>query len=141
MYFFISSPNVEQAPAARLIEALWSAGHEVDHSPRGPQDPRWAGWYAAGCRQAIERADTFIIVLDRAWDSSTWMGIEAETGLARTGGDPRRFVFWNPLGLRVTAAGAVPYLRSELPTDLAEAVARLTHESSDTRAIREDKRR
>jgi hypothetical protein len=127
MRVFISSPNVDQPPASLLIEGLRSARAEVDHSPRGPLDPRWGDWYDVGCQQAIERCDTFVMVVDRVWDSSTWMAHEASVGRNWPPARPLRWrVHWNPERVEIKSEEMAFHLVCELPVNLAHAVALLT---------------
>lgn len=127
MHFFVSSTTVLRPPASELIAALRAAGHQVDHSPRGPDDPRWPDWYQSGSQLAIAACETFIIVLDRAWDSSTWMAHEADLGTARVAGRLARWcTVFDPDGLRLAARAVPHYEGLELPADLNQAVAMLT---------------
>jgi hypothetical protein len=128
MRVFVSSQVVDRWPARELIAGLRQAGLEVEHSPSNPldsQDPRWANWYGDALEAAVDRCDLFIVVLEPGWDSSTWMAIEADAGLAKGRRTAERAYVWNPDGIVVRAAGMIGYLRSELPRDLAEAVARV----------------
>ena len=86
MRIFVSSQVVDRWPARDLIAALRQAGVEVEHSPRNPldgEDPRWKDWYSSTLGAVIDRCDAFVIIVEPGWDSSTWMAIEAEAGLAR----------------------------------------------------------
>jgi hypothetical protein len=121
---FISSESVDGPPASLLIAALRRAGVAVEHSPRNPSDgpdPRWSDWYSRGLPEALERCDAFVAVINRAWDSSTWMGCEADEGRKRLSST----FFWNPEGVTVTAAGMKPYLTVQLPATLEAAVGTL----------------
>jgi hypothetical protein len=121
---FVSSQSVDGARAASLIDGLRRAHVRVNHSPRNPldgQDPRWEDWYQAGLPAAVGRCNVFVAVIDRGWDSSTWMGCEAE--MATKAGLP--LLYWNPDRVRVTAPGMVPYLREQLPDTLNDALALL----------------
>ena len=116
---------VDQSPAKELIFKLRRMGADVSHSPSNPldaDDPRWNDWYDAGLPAAVRQCDEFVIVVDRVWDSSSWMAQEAQVAseLGRTG-ELRRF-YWNPNEIMVRAAGMLPYLQSELPRDLDAAV-------------------
>lgn len=128
MRVFVSSQAADQRPARDLITGLRDAGVEVEHSPSNPldrTDPRWTTWYDHGLGVAIAKSDAFVIVLDKGWDSSTWMGIEAEAALKSPNRTATNAYIWNPDGIVVSAAGMVPYLRPELPRNLAQAVGRL----------------
>jgi hypothetical protein len=65
----------------------------------------------------------FVAVIDRGWDSSTWMAQEAD--LASRKGLP--LLYWNPDRLVVKASGMVPYLREALPPALDGALAVILH--------------
>ena len=124
MNIFVSSQSVDSAHVASLIDGLRQAHVTIEHSPRNPidaDDPRWRGWYEVGLPAAVERSDVFVAVIDRGWDSSTWMACEAE--MATKKGLP--VLYWNPDGVKVTAQGMVPYLREELPPAIDEAVEQL----------------
>src|SRR5688572_11316733 len=99
MHFFVSSTIVDQPPASELIAALRAAGHQVDHSPRGPDDPRWPDWLEAGCRRAIEPCDTFVVIQD--WDQAPWTTLEAQLGDEQASGRPPRLrAVFDPYCLR-----------------------------------------
>lgn len=117
MRVFVSSQDVDGDPCSALIDTLRSEGWVVDHSPRNPiDDPRWSSWYDSGLAAALSRADIFIIVVDYAWDSSTWMAEEARLAIER--GMVKTAFYWNPECIVVRAMGMFPYLRSELPRDM-----------------------
>lgn len=84
-------------------------------------DPRWRDWYEAGLPAAIGRCEVFVAVVDRGWDSSTWMGQEADTA-SKSG---LTLLYWNPDRLLVKARGMVAYLREELPPALDDALTLL----------------
>jgi hypothetical protein len=118
---FLSSRAADAPLAAALIDGLRRVNVKVEHSPRNPkdgEDPRWGDWYKVGLPAALGRSHLFVAVIDRGWDSSTWMAIEADTA-TKTG---LPMFFWNPEGVRVTARGMVPYLREEIPTTLDRAI-------------------
>lgn len=133
MRVFVSSPCATESRAAELIAALRAAGVDVDHSPDpsgdSSVDSRWSDWYpkpgppgadtASGIARTLDASDVFVIVLSRGWDSSTWMGIEADEARARLEG---KLLHWNPDAITVRAAGMAPYLTTALPNRLAEAV-------------------
>jgi hypothetical protein len=135
MRVFVSCQAVDRKPAQDLIFALREAGVDVEHSPRNPldgADARWKDWYDAGLATALRGCDVFVIVVDEAWDSSTWMAIEAQAGLAALrDGVARRAFFWNPLGIgvRAAAAGTGAYLQHELPREVDDAIRRITAET------------
>jgi hypothetical protein len=121
---FISSQSVDTPPASLLIDGLRRAGIAVEHSPRNPaagHDPRWEQWYAKGLRNAFDRCNVFVAVVDSAWDSSSWMAIEADEARRRLSSA----FYWNPQGLKVAAAGMKPYLAEELPPSVDAAVRTL----------------
>jgi len=124
MRIFVSSQDVDGGPCSALINTLRSEGWVVDHSPRNPirgQDPRWSSWYDSGLAAALAGADIFIIVLDHAWDSSSWMAEEAHFGIER--GMAKTAFYWNPspIVLRTTRH----YLRTELPGNIEALVQAL----------------
>ena len=62
-------------------------------------------------------------VVDEAWDSSTWMAEEFHVAMnSEDGAKVKKTYYWNPSNLPVTAAGMMPYLHSEIPVSLREAV-------------------
>ena len=125
MRFFVSSTTVDQPPAAELIAALRAAGHQVDHSPRGADDPRWPDWLDSGARRAIEPCETFVIVQD--WNESPWTAHEAQLGDEPvSGGPPRWCTVFDPYCLRAYASDIPHYRGLELPFDLNQAVALLS---------------
>ena len=117
---FVSFYPGDSAHAPALVQALRDAGCEVAHSP----DPDAMGdWYASGLPAALDRSDVFVCVISPAWDSSTWMAIEADEARRRLAAGRIAGCFcYNPEGRRVIAAGMIPYLRHPLPVDLSEAV-------------------
>ena len=95
-----------------LIDGLLRAHVEIEHSPRNPldgDDPRWENWYEVGLPAALARCILFVAVIDRGWDSSSWMAHEAEVATKRS----LPVLYWNPEGLSVAAPGMLPYLRRE----------------------------
>lgn len=138
MRFFVSAYFSSQPPAATMIHHLRELGHRVEHSPQPPEgasiDPRWEGWYPesgqspgsdsrCGLGVALNEVDACVIVIDQAWDSSTWMAIEADEALARLG--VARLFCWDPDQYRPQARGMFRYLNRPLPEDVAEAAATL----------------
>jgi hypothetical protein len=126
MAIFVSSQAVDEAPASTLIAGLRSAGVVVEHSPSNPEhrdDGRWSDWYGKGLPNTLVRCSIFIAVVDRGWDSSTWMAIEADLAGKKLGAGRIRSVFWNPEARVVTAKGMLPYLEEELPRDLSRAIS------------------
>jgi hypothetical protein len=73
---FVSSCIVGEAGADALIVALRAGGHHVRHSPR--HDGDFSDWYDRRLGETIGSCQVAIIVVDYVWNSSTWMGIEAE---------------------------------------------------------------
>ena len=121
MNVFVSSQSVDAAQASSLIDGLLRAHVEIEHSPRNPldgDDPRWENWYEVGLPAALARCILFVAVIDRGWDSSSWMAHEAEVATKR--GLP--VLYWNPEGLSVAARGMLPYLREEVPPALNDAI-------------------
>ncbi len=135
---FVSSSAVDQAPAAQLIACLNKLGVSVEHSPSNPNDApdaRRKDWYDQGLPATLRRCDIFVIVVDRGWESSTWMAQEAHLALmASEIGKPLRGYYWNPERRRVTAAGMVGYLKQELPIDVEQA-ARIVARDAGIRTI------
>jgi hypothetical protein len=126
---FVSSQRIDGPPANQLVAALLATGVTVIGSPSNPldsHDPRWSNWYEAGLPEAVRRCSAFVIVVDRGWDSSTWMSIEAEEALkCSIGGRPLPMLFWNPMSLEVKARGMTPYLKRRLPNAVSQAVSQL----------------
>jgi hypothetical protein len=121
MPIFGSSQSVGTAPASLLIDGLRRAGVAVEHSPRNPSDghdPRWQDWYAKGLHDALTRCTSFVAVVDRSWESSTWMAVEADEAKKRLAST----YYWNPQGVTVAADGMKPYLTAELPATLDAAI-------------------
>ena len=87
------------------------------------EDPRWQDWYGEGLAAELDKADAFIAVIDEAWDSSTWMGTEAQMALDRMqAGSIKRMYFFNPDGVTVAPEGMRRYLKEPLPEDLTGLV-------------------
>jgi hypothetical protein len=131
MTIFVSSQSVDSAPASLLIQGLGRAGVGVEHSPRNPRDghdPRWQDWYSKGLQDALKRCTSFVAVVDRGWDSSTWMAVEAEEATKRLASTS---YYWNPQGVRVIAAGMQLYLTAELPTTLEGAIGMLVQRGGE----------
>lgn len=130
---FVSSYNVDRPPASDLIAALKTKGVAVESSPGNPADridPKWQNWYEAGLMDALARSDTFVTVVTDVWES-IWMASECQAALdlfsaSRLTG----FHYWNPQGVSMTAAGLLPYLKSELPVDIDQAVEVLVRRST-----------
>lgn len=126
MAIFVSSQAVDEPPASDLIAGLRSASLVVEHSPSNPahgDDGRWSDWYAKGLAETLARCSIFVAVIDLGWDSSTWMAIEADLAVQKLGAGRIRSVFWNPEARVVVAGGVLPYLKEELPQELAQAVS------------------
>jgi len=124
---FVSCQCIDAEPAQIFIEQLRLNGFTVEHSPRNPADgvdERWNDWYERSLAETISRSLAFIIILDRGWDCSTWMAIEADEA---NGGPDRRppmpMFFYNPMAIKVSkqAIGMHRYLKEELPTDAKTA--------------------
>lgn len=125
---FVSCQSVDSKNPQALIAGLRGRGIEVDHSPSNPinkSDDRWKTWYQIGLPQSIEKSQLFVIVVDEGWDSSTWMGIEADEGTKRqtSKGDEYVVSYWNPK--KIPVKGMTWYLKEELPDDVDEAIAAL----------------
>ena len=124
---FVSSQAVDRHPASELIAELQKRGVQLERSPSNPlhaKDPRWEDWLEGGLAAALRRCGVFVVVVDAGWDSSSWMGEEAHLALEARGSImPLRGFFWNPEGMRMTAAGMVRHLREELPIDSEKAAA------------------
>lgn len=117
---FVSFYPGNSAHGPALVAALRGAGCEVAHSPDADA---MGDWYASGLPAALDRSDVFACVISQAWDSSTWMAIEADEAMRRfEAGRIAGCFCYNPEGRRVIAAGMIPYLRHLLPTDLSKAV-------------------
>lgn len=126
MNVFVSSQRVDLPLVQSFLRQLQLAGVAVECSPRNPLDGtdcRWNGWYKDGLSTAIEWADVFVVAVDYAWDSSTWMSEEAHA--ATIAGLP--MYYWNPEAIQLRDGGMRAYLKVELPKEPADAV-RLLHE-------------
>ena len=123
---FVTGPDVLTGPAAALIARLRDAGIEVTHSPYAGEDPRFRGWYDAGLAAAVAWSDAVVIVPVTWWDSSTWMGIEADAALGRARSQPGFPVYaWSPAGVEAKESGLRSWLweATALPREVDEAVA------------------
>jgi hypothetical protein len=120
---FVSCQDTDDQHASSLIESLKATGFQIEHSPRNPlrgADERWNSWYDVLLPEIIQRADAFIIILDAAWDSSTWMAIESERARQRT---PTLPMFaYNPQEVKVIARGMTAYVKEALPGNVRDAV-------------------
>jgi lipoate-protein ligase A len=128
---FISSQAVDSKNVQDIIHAIRSTGIEVEHSPRNPihgEYPRWTDWYSSGLATTIIGCDLLVIIIDLGWDSSTWMGIEAEAWRARWAGQLPHAFYWNPQSISV-GIGMTHYLKEELPKELNAAVKRIAMEN------------
>jgi len=98
----------------------------VEHSPiDSPEfyDPRWPSWYAEGLQSTLRRCQLFVIVLEKYWDSSTWMAEEANFAMTMPQVvQPLPSFFWNPTKTPMTAHGMRGYLKTELPVGIYDAV-------------------
>ncbi|WP_411846059.1 hypothetical protein AAFN60_21360 [Roseibacillus persicicus] len=124
---FLSSQHIGGGSASLLLTELRNIGLNVDHSPLNPafgHDERWQSWYAQGLRTALESVSLFVSVIDKGWDSSTWMAMEsAQAFNSVSTRDSIRF--WNPDQIVVKVQEMRQYLTSELPRDLIEAAAEI----------------
>ena len=72
--------------------------------------------------EALDRSKAFIFVIDRGWDSSTWMATEADAALRRRqNGKLLGFFSYNPASMVVTSVGMQPYLSRALAIDISNA--------------------
>ncbi len=130
MRVFISSENVDEYPAYVLIERLIHEGWEVEHSPRNSDVEHDEGrddWYEKELSLSVSRADVFIIVLNKRWDSSTWMGRESNAAkLLMDYNDKPDMFYWNPSGVTNITREMKIYLKQRLPNDLDDAILTLT---------------
>ena len=131
---FVSGPDLHVPPVARLVGELRRRGARVEHSP-SEGDPGFADWYDSGLADAVARCDSFVIVPHSWWDSSTWMAIEADAGLARALDEPDfAFHSWHPTGISPdgVALGMRRYLERAVavPSDVAEAIAVILRDPS-----------
>jgi hypothetical protein len=127
---FVSTENSTDDRARRFIDRLRDAGLQVNCSPLNPalgRDPRWQGWYASGCRAAIEEADACVAVVTAGYDGSTWMASEFDAAwrLYCDTGRPSLFVLKErnkplPAGFREYEEAS-----TVLPLGLDDAVAAL----------------
>ena len=120
-----------------LISELKQNGFRTSHSPRNPldgDDSRWHDWYEKGLDEAIKESQSFVIVVDRGWDSSTWMAIEADQALrkAKASGGYYLMVYWNPNNIEVKAKGMLGYLKDRLPNEVDKAIEALTRRMQAT---------
>jgi len=125
---FISSQAIDNERAQDLVRAIRAEDIAVEHSPRNPihgHDPRWSEWYTSGLATTVANCDLFVVVVDEGWDSSTWMGAEAEAWRARWSGLLPQAFFWNPQSISV-CEGMTHYLKEELPKELDAAVKIIT---------------
>jgi hypothetical protein len=121
MRCFVSSCAIDQHPARELVRAIREVAIVVEHSPVPPDsggDSRWKNWYQSGCSETIAKCDALVIVVDRAWDSSTWMAHESWCAMQ----DPKRpktpmCFYWDPGDVRPKAPGMIQYLKERLPSD------------------------
>ena len=134
---FISCQSIESPEPQMLVSELKEKGFRTNHSPRSPldgDDSRWADWYQRGLHEAIKESQSFVIIVDRGWDSSTWMGIEAGEALrkAKASGGNYVMTYWNPNNIEVKAKGMLGYLKDRLPNKVNEAVEALTRRMQAT---------
>ncbi len=120
-----------------LISHLIEKEFRTNHSPRNPldgDDNPWDDWYEKGLEEAINESQSFVIVVDQGWDSSTWMSIEADQALrkADTSGDNYLMAYWNPNDIEVKAKGVLGYLIDKLPNEPDKAIEALTRQMRAT---------
>ena len=128
MRVFISSQAIDDENAQEFVHAIRAEGIAVEHSPRNPihgQDPRWTEWYSSGLATTVANCDLFVVVVDKGWDSSTWMGIEMAAWKARWAGQLPQAFYWNPQSILV-CDGMSHYLKEELPKELGAAVRKIS---------------
>jgi len=128
MRVFLSTQAIDDENSQAMLRAIRAANLGVEHSPRNPvhgDDSRWSDWYSCGLPNPVAGCGVFVVVVDKGWDSSTWMGIEGEAWRTRWGGEMQRSFFWNPESISVSKAMA-RYLREELPTELSAAVGKIS---------------
>ena len=128
---FVSAYSIDKPPASTLIAALRLKGIAVEHSPRNPDDRadlKWKDWYNSGLAEALKRSDRFVVVIDEAWDSSSWMAEECHQAInSKNASRTKKTYYWNPYNVKVLAIGMAPYLKTELPAELSKAVKALTN--------------
>ncbi len=132
---FVSCQCIDSVEPQMFISELRVKKYRVDHSPRNPQDgndSRWADWYEIGLSEAIKESQAFVIVVDQGWDSSTWMGIEADEALKSMQALGGRYLmaYWNPNNIEVRAQGMMEYLKNRLPNEIDKAIEALTRRCS-----------
>ncbi|MDZ4832574.1 MAG: hypothetical protein SGJ27_02110 [Candidatus Melainabacteria bacterium] len=119
---FVSCDRIDASDPQALIAELRRCGFTVGHSPRDPfrnYDPEWDDHSVVG-------SDAFVIVLDRGWDSSSALAMEAQEAEGSLEGYvPIPMFFYNPSAVipAPQAIGVLPYLKEELPPNPTEAVA------------------
>ncbi|HKU42462.1 MAG TPA: hypothetical protein VJR89_30090 [Polyangiales bacterium] len=98
-------------------------GHRVSCSPRPGS---FGDWYERGLREAVAECQVGIIAVDCAWESSTWMCIEAdELHGSRTAGRLRALFIFNPGEIAVEAPGALRYVENVPRIELANCAQML----------------
>lgn len=130
---FISCQSIDSSEPQMLIAKLMEKGFRINHSPRNPADAydgRWIDWYDKGIKQAIHESEIFVIIIDYGWDSSTWMGIEAEEALdkAKTS-DKYQMLYWNPNNIEINSISMLRYLIRRVPDEVDKIIEILTFPS------------
>ncbi|CAK0778495.1 hypothetical protein CCP4SC76_6610001 [Gammaproteobacteria bacterium] len=120
---FLSTEDIDDPLAMRILEALVAADWSVEHSPRNPgrgPDARWSDWYSQGCADTLGRADVSLGVCTPGWDGSSWMAHEGETALEL--GVP--LFLWNPRHYAIPL-GMRRYAERPLDDSISVAIAEL----------------
>ena len=110
--------------ALELINSLSENNITHKHSPLNPAsgtDPLWKNWYSSELENQLKQCNTFIIVVDQGWESSTWMATEAETAKLLN----LSFAYWNPLNITKISLGMQSYLKNQLPINLSDATVKI----------------
>lgn len=132
---FVSCQAIDEKEAQDFLHELSEADFEVQHSPSPPShgnDPAWEGWYEKRLGEAVERADYFVVIVDRGWDSSTWMGIEGEAALSEIRKKRSLQMFSYILSDREVTNVMTKYLGQALPKGSYNAVLFLKNNKKDS---------
>ncbi|HEY9683616.1 MAG TPA: hypothetical protein V6C89_20340 [Drouetiella sp.] len=132
---FVSCQAIDEKEAQDFLHGLIKAGFEVQHSPDPPShgnDPAWEGWYEKRLSETVARADYFVVVVDRGWDSSTWMGIEGEAALSEVRKKRPLRMFSYILSNREVTNPMRKYLGQALPRGSHDAVSFLKNYKNDS---------
>lgn len=79
MNIFISSDEISSKLAQSLLIKLREEKFNIFHSPIAPKDGndlRWQDWYKKGLKVELSKAEKFIAIITKYWDSSSWMATE-----------------------------------------------------------------